>query len=58
MPSEDPATDPTGDLDITDDCEPVDYCINAELYDMIKTARQAPGVVLVDEEEDDDDTDN
>ena len=51
MPSEDPATDPSGDLDVTHDCEPVDYCINAELYGMIAAAKQAPGVVLVEEEE-------
>ena len=58
MLSEDPASDPTGDLDVTHDCEPVDYCINAELYGMITAARQAPGVVLVEEEEDDDDDDS
>ena len=52
MLSEGPATDPTGDLDITHDCEPVVYCINAELHGMIAATRQAPGVVLVEEEDD------
>ena len=54
MLSEDTATDPTGDLDITHDCEPVGCCINLELHGMIAAGRQAPGVVLVGEEDDDD----
>ena len=54
MLSEGPATDPTGDLDITHDCEPVDYFINAKLHGMIAAARQAPGAVLVEKEDDDD----
>ena len=51
---EDQATDPTGDLDITRDCEPADYCINTELHGMTVAARQAPGVFLVEEEDDGD----
>jgi hypothetical protein len=51
MASDDPTTDPVGDLDITDDCEPVDYLINAELHGMISAAHQVDGVVIEDEEE-------
>ena len=49
MASEDAASDPVGDLDITAHCEPVNYIINSELHDMIEAAGQADGVVLEDE---------
>jgi hypothetical protein len=49
MASEDAASNPVGDLDITAHCEPVNYIINSELHDMIEAAGQADGVILEDE---------
>ena len=48
MPDEDPANDPDEDAEIEDD-DLIEYTINATLHDMIKAARQAPEIMLVDE---------
>ena len=48
MPDEDPANDPDEDAEIEDD-DLIEYIINATLHDMIKAARQAPEIMLVDE---------
>lgn len=49
MPDEDPAHDPQGDADITEHEDLFEYVINAGLHTMISAARQAPGILIVDE---------
>jgi hypothetical protein len=52
MTSNNPATDPSVDIEIGDDYhEPVTYFTNAELNRMTALARQVAGVVLVTEDE-------
>ena len=48
LPDEDPANDPDEDAEIEDD-DLIEYIINATLHDMIKAARQASEIMLVEE---------
>ena len=49
MPDDDPANDPAEDEEIEEEGTLVEYLINTTLHDMIRGARQAPDIVLVEE---------
>ena len=51
MPDDDPANDndPAEDEEIEEEGTLVEYLINTTLHDMIRGARQAPEIVLVEE---------